>query len=377
MYGRVNLRAVHKHCKTSSLPEPHHKPTAMPQVTWGGEITLRCCRHVPQPVCRMGVRGCLHEGGLSSHPHAVCVNLLLQTFSSLVHFHTHSWSCVVWLWLGHGDVASVLGMGTGMCHPQGPGMQTCMGTALLRWDTRASSDTQGDCDAASDPSARHLSIIALFPWENKGSLPHDSKIKNVMFCFFLFLSLSPLVLLGDYVEPAEKVFISVCKLNAPGVFLQLCPGLCWICWWSCSRVRHQRHIHAGNPAAKQSHFLSLHTSQKSHSVYWKSELIYSAKRVAELEALGCPKCSGITGDQPESTPEMHPFSFPSSFAQCWCLPKPSILNSSPAPISHPFWDGMAKAPLCHVTHGHFHSFNFTRLSCTYTNKFSHTILLNF
>lgn len=139
---------------------------------------------------RNGCQGLFARGRIKLSPPAVCVNLLLQTFSSLVHFHTLSWSCVVWLWFRHGEVASDLGMGTGICHPQGPGTQPCVGTALLRWDTGASSDTQGDCDAASDPSARHLSIIALFPWENKGSPPYASKIKNVVFCFFFFPSSS-------------------------------------------------------------------------------------------------------------------------------------------------------------------------------------------
>lgn len=88
------------------------------------------------------------------------------------------------------------------------------------------ANTHRDCDAARDPSARHPSVIVLFPRENKGSQPHTNKIKNVVLCVFFP---PPLVLFSDYVEPAEKVFISVCKLNALGVFLQLCPRLCWIC----------------------------------------------------------------------------------------------------------------------------------------------------
>lgn len=79
-----------------------------------------------------------------------------------------------------------------------------------------------------DPSARHLSIIVLFPQENQGSPPHTNYRKCCVEGGFF----SPLVLFSGYVEPAEKVFISVCKLNALGVFLQLCPRLCWMWWWS-------------------------------------------------------------------------------------------------------------------------------------------------
>lgn len=58
----------------------------------------------------------------------------------------------------------------------------------------------------------------LFLGGNTGSQSHSSDIKDIIF------SPHPLVLFSDYVEPAEKVFISVCKLNALGVSFSFAPG---------------------------------------------------------------------------------------------------------------------------------------------------------
>lgn len=88
----------------------------------------------------------------------------------------------------------------------------------------------GDHHAAPHPSARQLAVIVLFSEENTGSPPRTNYIKNVVLNVLFFFS--PLVLFSDYVEPAEKVFISVCKLYPPGVFLPLCPRLCWMQCWS-------------------------------------------------------------------------------------------------------------------------------------------------
>lgn len=73
----------------------------------------------------------------------------------------------------------------------------------------------------------------LFLEGNTGSQSHSSDIKNVIF-------FCPLVLFSDYVEPAEKVFISVCKLNALGVSFSFAPGSVGYADGVGSRVRHSR-----------------------------------------------------------------------------------------------------------------------------------------
>lgn len=76
--------------------------------------------------------------------------------------------------------------------PCGHSQAICRG-ATRQPTCQSLGNEKGDCDAVRDPSARHLSVIVLFPQENKGSPSHANYIKNVVlrvvgFCrFFFFL----------------------------------------------------------------------------------------------------------------------------------------------------------------------------------------------
>lgn len=66
-----------------------------------------------------------------------------------------------------------------------------------------------------DPSVRLFRKWCNYSQEKTGSQLLGIYIKNTF----------SLVLFGDYVEPAGKVFASVCQLSAPGPLLQFCPRL--------------------------------------------------------------------------------------------------------------------------------------------------------
>lgn len=91
-------------------------------------------------------------------------------------------------------MALVWGHGAGVAG----GASSRAGTARQSAEVRHSSQTAGvflnepgDCNAVRDPSARHLSIIVLFPQENKGSPPRTNDITNAVLrvlCWFFFSS---------------------------------------------------------------------------------------------------------------------------------------------------------------------------------------------
>lgn len=155
----------------------------MPWILWEWWFVLQYRHSVPPPVSVMGVRGCLGWGGLSSHPPAVCSLIASDIFISGSFSPTPMELCraATAESCQHQEVAWVLG--TALVSPGGT-----MGTdPSLRWGSRTGSSLQQtlrDCDAARDPSARHPSVIVLFPRENKGSQPHTNEIKNVVLCVF-------------------------------------------------------------------------------------------------------------------------------------------------------------------------------------------------
>lgn len=156
------------------------------------------------------------------------------------------------------------------------------------------------------------------------------------------------------------------------------------------RGRHRRSVLGGNLAGKQSCVLSFLAFQKSHFTQAKRELIYvkqdewrkkrNVNKQTSLEAQGpSPACSWNGANQPESgispketTPVLSLCSVPS------LLPNSTIGDCFPTYLFHPLCEWWRTSP-CHacVAHGHLRRFNFTHIYCAYTNKFSHSILLNF